>query len=282
MLSRRWLINCLLIVSICLLAYSGIRYQLKSTAQPENSISSLKPQNIDNVIVQSADNRLVLRRSGNQWMFDKPIHWPANNINLERLISIVKSESNTRLPADGIDLAAFGLKPAKAILTLNDTRILFGATNNIGERRYIMTGSMVYLLPDLHLHFINQGIAGLIDRRLLPRSIPLRSLKLDNSNLSKSSDSSWQDEASGDSSVDHLNALVNNWQTLNAGHIRTYNSSETPEQKIVAGLQDGSKIEFFLMSLKPEIVIARPDLGVQYHFSEKHYYDLLSIAQNEP
>jgi len=282
MLSRRWLINCLLIVLICLLAYSGIRYQLKSTAQPENSISSLKPQDIDNVIIQSADNRLVLRRSGNQWMFDKPIQWPANNITLERLISIVKSESNTRLPADGIDLVPLGLQPPKAILTLNDTRVLFGATNNIGERRYIMTGSTIYLLPDLHLHFINQGISGLIDRRLLPRSISLNSLRLAEFNLSKNSDGTWQADTLGDAVTDQINALANNWQTLDAGNIKIHDKSKTPQQKIVAGLQDGREIDFLLMSTKPEIVIARPALGVQYHFAEKQYYDLFSIADKDP
>ena len=280
MLSRRWLINCLLIVLICLLAYSGIRYQLKSKAQPKNSITSLKPQDINSIIIQFADTKLVLRRSGNQWIFEKPIQWPANNINLERLISIVTSESNSRLPAEEIDLANLGLQLPKATLTLNDTRVLFGATNNIGERRYIMIGSTIYLLPDLHLHFINQGISGLIDRRLLPSSISLNSLRLAEFNLSKNSDGTWQADTLGDVVADQVNALVNNWQTLDAGNIKNFDKTGTAEQKIVAGLQDGSNIEFFIMSTRPEIVIARPDLGVQYHFSEKQFYDLLSIAKD--
>ena len=50
---------------------------------------------------------------------------------------------------------------------------------------------------------------------------------------------------------------------------------------MIAILENGSEIEFHLMSIKPEIVIARPDLGVQYHFSEKQYYDLLSIIKQE-
>jgi hypothetical protein len=281
MLSRRWLINCLLIVLICLLTYSGIRYQLKSTTQPKNSITSLKPQDIYSVIIESADNKLVLRKSSNQWGFEKPIQWPANNTSLERLISIVTSESNTRLSAEQIDLSKFGLQLPKAILTLDDTRVLFGATNNIGERRYIMIGSTVYLLPDLHLHFINQGISGLIDRRLLPGSVPLKSLGLAKFNLSKNSDGTWQVDMLTDTLAEQLKTLANNWQALEAGNIKNFDKTGTAEQKIVAGLQDGSNIEFFIMSTRPEIVIARPDLGVQYHFSEKQYYDLLSIAKDK-
>ena len=118
----------------------------------------------------------------------------------------------------------------------------------------------------------------MIDRRLLPRSISLKSLKLADLSLSKSSDGTWQNDTLEEAGVDRINALANNWQTLDAGNIKMYDRSKLPGQKIVAGLQDGSDIDFFLMSTKPELVIARPDLGVQYHFSEKQYYDLLSIA----
>jgi hypothetical protein len=209
------------------------------------------------------------------------VQWPANNINLERLISIVKSESDSRLPADEIDLSTLGLQFPRAILTLNDTRVLFGATNNIGERRYILIGSTVFLLPDLHLHFMTQGISGLIDRRLLPRSIILKSLKLADMTLSKNSNGDWQSNTEGDIGIDRLNRLVDNWRTLDAGRIKAFDESKVPRKKFVAGLIDDREIDFYLMSIKPELVIARPDLGVQYHFAEKQYYDLLSIAKED-
>jgi len=281
MLSKRWLINCLLIVLIAIFAYAGIRYQQKAEYTPRNSITSLKPQDIHTAIIRAAGKHLVLRNSGNQWLFEKPVQWPANNITVERLISIVTSEADSRLPAEGIDLARFGLQFPKVILTLNDTRIQFGSTNNIGGRRYIMIGSTIYLLPDIHLHFMTQGIAGLIDRRLLPRSISLKSLELAELGLSKSSNGAWQSDTIGEVEVGRLNQIANNWQTLDAGRVKIYHKSKMPGQKIVAGLEDGNEIDFFLMSIKPEIVIARPDLGVQYHFAEKQYYDLLSIAKDE-
>ncbi len=280
MLSKRWLINYLLIVLICIFTYIGYRYEVKTGYQPKNSITSLKPQDIHSAVIQTADYNFTLRRnSASQWRFEKPVAWPANNIVLERLISIVSSETDSRLSADEIDLATLGLQFPKAILTLNNTRVLFGSTNNIGGRRYVMIGSMVYLLPDLHLHFVTQGIRGLIDRRLLPRSIPLKSLKLAELSLTRSSDGNWQTETSAENDADRLNQLANNWQTLEAGNIKTYDKAKNPLQKIVAGLQDGSKVDFYLMSIKPEIVIARPELNLQYHFAEKRYYDLLSINQ---
>lgn len=280
MLSRRWLINYLLIALICIFIYAGNRYQAKIEFPPKNSITSLKAQEIHSVIIQTADNdHFVLRKSSNQWRFEKPVQWPANNTTLERLISIVRSEADSRLDADAIDLAALGLQNPRATLTLNDTRIVFGTTNNIGGRRYVKIASTVYLLADIHLHFMTQGIVGLIDRRLLPRSVALETLELGDLSLRKKSDGSWQGDVVGEIETDRLNRLGNNWQTLDAGRIKNYDHSKAPIEKIVATLDNGSKIDFLLMAIYPEIVIARPDLGVQYHFAEKQYYDLLSIAE---
>jgi len=280
MLSRRWLINYLLIALIGIFIYAGNRYQADSGFPPVNSISSLKPQDINTVIIETPNNnQVVLRNAGNQWLFEKPVQWPADNTTVERLTSIVQGESVSRLPADEIDLATFGLDSPQVTLILNDTRIEFGTTNNIGQRRYVKIAATIYLLPDLHLHFITQGLIGLIDRRLLPRSVSLKSIKLADLILSKSSNDTWQGEASQEAEKERINTLGNHWQTLNAGRIKTYDSSKLPEQIIIARLEDGSEIDFFLMAIKPEIVIARPDLDLQYHFNEKHYYDLLSIAQ---
>ena len=281
MLSKRWLINYLLIALVGIFIYSGNRYQATSGFPPVNSISSLKPQNIHTVIIETPNDKqqVVLRKTGNLWLFEKPVQWPANDTTVERLISIVQSESDSRLPADEIELATLGLDSPQVSLILNDTRIEFGTTNNIGQRRYVKIAATVYLLPDLHLHFITQGLIGLVDRRLLPRSVSLKSLKLADLILSKSSDDTWQGEAVGETEKERINMLGNNWQTLNAGRVKKYDNTKLPEQIIIARLEDGSEIDFFVMAIKPEIVIARPDLDLQYHFSEKHYYDLLSIAQ---
>jgi len=55
MLSRRWLINYLLIALICLFIYAGNRYQAKIEFPAKSSITSLKAQDIHTVIVQTAD-----------------------------------------------------------------------------------------------------------------------------------------------------------------------------------------------------------------------------------
>jgi hypothetical protein len=276
LMSKRWLINYVLIVLIFLFTFIGNRFNVETGYKPVNQITSLKLQDINRITIQTADDNMSLTRAGGQWQIEAPIQWLANNITIERILGIANSETDSRLSADEIDLATIGLQFPKAILTLNDTRILFGATNNIGKRRYLLINSTVYLLSDSHLPFMTNGIKGLIDQRLLPRALALSSLKLGQLDISRTTTGGWQD-SDGTSPANQLNTLIANWQTLQATKIRPFQKASAPRQKITAELENGIHIEFFLMSIKPEIIIARPDLGLQYHFNKNHYYDLLAV-----
>jgi hypothetical protein len=191
------------------------------------------------------------------------------------------SESEASIAATDIDLSALGLQEPKAILSLNDTRILFGTTNNIGDRRYLMIGTTIYLLADIHLPFISQGIAGLIDNRLLPPSIPLQTFELAERKLSRDGIDNWQSSPATDIPADRLKQFISYWQSLEAPVVKVFKQSGEPLEKMVAGLEGGSEIEFLLMSIYPELVIARPDLGVEYHFHERQQQELLSFTNAE-
>ena len=281
MFSRRWIINYVLIVLIVILTYVGNRYGVTTGYQPQQRISTLKPADIQTIGIQTADASLSLRRDAQGWLIEAPIRWPANSVNIERLLSIVNSETDSRLPADEINLATLGLQFPEAVLTFNDTQLLFGATNNIGERRYVMIGSTVFLLPDIHLLFFSQGLTGIADRRLLPRRYRLSKLKLSEFEISRDANDSWQVINADGFGQDQIARLVENWQDLEASKIKPFDTDAMPRQKLQASGADGSRHEFFVMSIDPEIIIANPQIGLQYHFPADLYYQLISLRTDE-
>ena len=281
MLSRRWLINFGLLALIILFTFIGNKYQVQQGYQPGNRILKLDAANIDSIVVKTADESLRFRRNAGSWQIESPIQWPANNINLERLLTITRSETDSRLPAGEIDLSSIGLQFPRALLQLNDTSIAFGATNQIGERRYILIDSTVYLLTDSHYPFIAQGLLGLIDRRLLPASLGLQALKLPGLELTRLPDESWQASGTSSFSQEQLQQLVGNWQGLQASRVKTYSTTNSAQQKILVRLGDGSSLEFFLLSISPEIIIANPTIGLQYHFDKSYYYQLISLREKD-
>jgi len=281
MLSRRMIINFVLIVLIIMFTYVGNRFGVETGYQPKPSITGISAADIKSMEIKTADVSLSLKRESNGWSLENPIRWPANNINVERLLDIVNSQTESRLDAAEIDLATLGLDFPQAMLRLDDTRVLFGATNNIGERRYTMIDSTVFLLPDIHLPFISQGLTGIVDRRLLPRNLGLTSLKLPGLQFIRNADDSWELASAEGFSPQQIAQLVGNWQGLEASRIKPYKVAATPQQKIQAGFENGQNQEFFLMSINPEIIIANPRIGLQYHFSADLYYQLIALRRDE-
>ena len=125
MFSRRWIINYVLVVLIVIFTYVGNRFAVTTGYQPQQRISELETADIDTVEIQTADALLTLQRDADGWLLESPISWPANNINIERLLGIVNSDADSRLPADETNLATLGLQFPKAMLRLNDTQLTF-------------------------------------------------------------------------------------------------------------------------------------------------------------
>ena len=281
MFSRRWIINYILIVLIILFTYVGNRFDVETGYQTQPGITGLKSAEIDTVEIKTADGSLLLRQDGNAWNIESPIRWPANNINVERLLDIVNSQTESRLDAAEIDLATLGLDFPRAMLRLNNTRVLFGATNNIGERRYTMIDSTVFLLPDIHMPFISQGLTGIVDRRLMPRNLSPAALKLPQLEIGRNAAGNWESTKGDEFTPQQIARLAENWQGLKATRVKAFDTGNTPRQKIEVLLENGERLEFFLMSIDPEIVIANPQIDLQYHFNADLYYQLIDLRRDE-
>lgn len=277
MLSRRWIINYFLIVMIIIFTYIGNKYNVQTGYQEDRSISTIKAEQVQSLSIQTADGNFNLKREDNRWFLVDPVTWPANNINIERILSVTETETDSRLAASEIDLNELGLQFPRAVLQLDETRVLFGDTNNIGARRYVLIEDEVFLIPDAHLAFITGGLAGFADRRLLPSAITFDAVKLPTLQLSRQDNGSWSADAEQDYSPDQINRLVNNWQTLQANRVQTMDKNLAPRNRIIASTNEGKRFEFFLLSIDPEIIIANPSLDLQYHFDGSQYYGLLEV-----
>jgi hypothetical protein len=276
MFSRRWLINYLLFILIIIFTWIGIKYPLQQDQMNKSdSITMLKPVDIDRIKIETADNIIQLKKQAGNWQLTSPIQWFANNIAVERLATLSTVQARSELAREEIDLSTIGLSLPKAVLSLNDQSVFFGDTNRIGNRRYLSVGSKIYLVDDIHFPFINQGLNGLVENRLLPSRLQLVSLKFANM-LIRRERGEWLSD-NPQHKTEALNNLISQWQTRQASSIKNYDTSLTPLQKIIAQTQKAGTIEFFVLSIKPEIIIARHDLNLQYHFPEHQYYELLAV-----
>ncbi len=280
------MINFGLIALIVVFTYIGNSFDLRTGKRIDDGIPAEAPMPVDlaalqSVTIRTADDNLALTRAGDTWMLSAPIRWPAHHGNLDRILDVARVADLAPLPTDEIDLDKLGLQFPQALLQFDQTPVRFGASNNIGQRRYVMIDDAVYLLPDRHLPFINQGLPGFVDRRLLPAALGLVRLELPTLTITAAPEHGWQiDGAEGLTSA-QATQLVGNWRQLEASQVKPYQATTTPRQKILAELPGDERIEFFVLSIDPEIVIANPRIGLQYHFSVDYYYQLISLRPDE-
>jgi hypothetical protein len=273
-ISKRWLINYVLLAAIIVLTWIGYQFPIREDQKlSQKLITPLKAADIDRLRIENADELIDIEKTDGRWMIIRPIRWYGNKLALDRLVTLAEQPLHSKLASSQIDLSTIGLRIPRAIVTLNDTAIAFGTTNRIGNRRYLLIPPNVYLVDDLHYAFVSQGLAGLVDPRLLPPALDLAALKLPAASIERVGDG-WRSDRGNSNAATRL---IDNWRQLQAGRVKPYRPRGTPLQKIIATTGDGRQIEFFVLSIQPEVVIARPDLGLQYHFSDSRYYDLLAL-----
>ena len=278
MLSKRWIVNALLVALIVGLSLAGVFFEPSATVEIKPAISQLTADEIDTIEIETGDLQLRLQRDNDGWNIESPISWPAQVNNVRRLLSIFKVEADALSDTADVDLAALGLQQPKASMRFNGIPLLFGATNNIGGRRYVMLDEKLYLLPDVHLVFVNQGLAGLVDRRLLPGHQGIVSVRLPDLELRLDENQLWRSNQAIEFSQASLLGLVDNWRDLQATRISNFDLELPPRQLIEIELTDGEVIEFLLMSEDPEIIIAHPKLGLQYHFRRDYRDQLITLS----
>ena len=278
-MSKRWIFNYLLLFLIILMTWVG----QPNKSKPEiHTLLTTHAKDIDRVKIETKKETLSFKKEHNQWYLTEPVQWLASNINLKRIVSLADVKPPSSLPSNQIDLSTLGLGFPKAAVTLNKDTVTFGDTNQIGSRRYVLNNNTVHLIPDNHLAIINLGLTGLINKSLIAKPIEIKEMRLPNFTLTFNPEkATWAvDKPPKNYSADQSNLLINHWQTKQATQIKAYNKKSTPLKKITANTSSGN-IVFYLLHIQPELVLARPDLGLEYHFDADAYYDFFSLAKQK-
>ena len=280
MFSRRWTINGLLLAAITLVVWLGGYFDPPAEAQPSLAIAGFDPGEVDRIEIPGQATPIRLLRRDDHWSLVEPVAWPADRNAVERLFDIIAVGDTQPLDSTGIERSSLGLGESAVELFLGDTRILFGTSNVIGERRYTMIGADIYLLPDVHRPLVEQGLPGFVDRRLVPPGMKLTRLELPGAGI-RLGEGGWQALAATSLSPQQAAQLAAGWQELEASRVSVSSAAGKQPQRIMAHIDEGPAREFLLLSTSPEIIIANPSLGLQYHFHASQRTHLLPVAADE-
>lgn len=266
-MTNRTLINLVLLIALLLLgalAYFKPGIEEKET---ETSLTSLATADVSRIRIERAVTEDVAfeKRDGTWWMTE-PVQAQANELRIEGVLRIAEANSQRSYPASQVDLTKVGLDQPEILLFFDDaTPIAFGDTEPLSQARYVRFGETVHLIEDTGYYHVIGAYTTFLDGSLLPDNATIEGLSLPGLKLSRV-EGHWSAEPVPPRfSVDQVNALADEWRHAQAVDVRRFNGGK-PQGEILVALKDRPEpIRFGILSRAPELVLARVDLGLQYH-----------------
>jgi len=278
-MSRRNLLNLALLLLLAVLVTLAL-YEPGIEPPPQPSpVSDLTPEQISLITIQRTQQPpITLQKKADGWWLTEPA-LPAREGLVQAILQLAGETSQTHYPLAGLDLAALGLEDPRLCIQLNQQSFCFGSRTPLEQLRYLQHGEQVHLITDTLSHRLTNQPSDYVSLRLLPETSRISAIQLPELFLQQS-DQGWQLQPSHEElSGDAPQQLVDAWQQARALTVAPY-QPQPAEEQINIVLENGETITFDLLHSEPELVLARPALGIQYHLSEGSLQRLTRLSDS--
>jgi hypothetical protein len=240
-------------------------------------LSDENPRAISRIRIEpSAAETIELRRADGSWDLVEPMHVSANDFRVNTLLRVLEAPVHARIDTTEQQLGRFGLASARGRILLDDKEILFGDSEPIHGRRYLLYDGRVALVDDNYFSHLRSSPANYVNPALLGRDPHLQSILLPGIRVYRQAGNWRMDPDDGGASEDAIARLVGTWRQARATAVRPYEQSLHWSDVIIVELADGD-MRFDLAHTAFELILGRADLGIQYHMPERAGARLLSI-----
>lgn len=250
----------------------------RSSEEAAPKLTSMAVSEVNTIRIQrEAHPDITLERRGEHWYLTAPYEIAASDFRARRVARLAVETSLKRYPAEELDLARYGLAPPRVRVFLNDTELGFGDNNPVTHQRYVLAGGQVHLVADTVFDVLNAEVASFLGPRLLPEDAVVTGIALPEVTLNKQ-DTEWVlDPERPELSADDIRAFVDGWTRAEALWAKP--RSQRPAQgEVRITLADGHELRFQIIETDPDLVLARPDLEVEYTLSGTQAERLLKIS----
>jgi hypothetical protein len=281
-MSRAWWLNAALLAAVVALA-AFIHFKPVKDAPVEHPLSALKPAESRSIRIERAGAQpILLDRKQDSWIITAPFTARADDMRVRQLLEILEARAANRLAA--ADLARFELERPAVQVTVDGQSFGFGMVSPVTREQYVLTSGAVYAVSPRYGAALPAGAADLASHQLFaPGEDPVR-IALRNFTVEQR-DGTWVlSGAPRDLSQDDLIRWVEQWRMAAAARVGPLARAKALAE-IRIRLKDGGAFTLALLAREPELVLARPDEKLQYHFladAGKRLLSLPNAAREEP
>ncbi len=269
-MKSRWIVNLLLLLGIAAL---GLIARFEPGIEPPaelGAITSLNADDVHRIHINRPirEDLVLLRQSPEHWVIDRPAPLPAEDFKVRALARLAEQKPVRSYPVKDMDLAALQLAPPYATAVLNDTPVEFGNLEPIDGLRYVRVGDQVYLIPDNYLPLMEAGFTQFVRQRLFAEGARIQAIHVPHLSITRS-DTGWLLEPEAQVSADVVQQFVEIWQEASAISIQPANPELTGEPVQIQLQGDEAPVTLQIISREPELLLVRPDYGVQYRMGNR-------------
>jgi len=283
-MTTRGILNLILLLGIAALA-AVVIYQPGITPPPTPiKLTTVLPEQIKHIQIEHAGKpTLTLEKQDGHWRITAPQALPADDGRVNSLLRLVQETSQARFSARPEELHKYKLEKPAILLTLDNLKFAFGDIDPINGRRYVQIGTTVHLITDMYYYQIDADLPSFVSTRLLPEHASITALTLPALSLSRDTQDHWQlrPEQAGISS-DAIQALIDSWGNSSALWVKRYEKGTAQDSITVRFATPAQELRFDIMAKQPELILARPDIGMQYHLSPESAKTLLELSTASP
>ena len=279
--SRTWLNIGLLILASALAIVTVYLPGIKEPA-PLPALTSLNSAAITSIrIERDAQPAITLKKEASSWRLTEPLQLPANTVVVESFLGLAQTASHAQWATASLDLEKFKLKSPRIRVHLNDMELGFGDTEPLEGRRYVLAGATVHLINDGYYPKLIAPPTSFVSLALLPGPEPITEIELPGLTLRRDA-RGWS--AQPDAPPDAVNTLVQEWTAAQALQVRLYGAPASQDKpvEIITVRQADETLRFLIVSRTPELILARPEQGVQYHLPHDAAQRLLMLPAAGP
>lgn len=274
-----------------LVSFLYLRPEVEVESRAKYEVSQLKLTGLKTVKVAfPAKAPVIFEKKDGYWMMKAPHKQRADQLSVQRILSVIAATSDNKFPAT--DLTKYGLdNPLVRLTLINDggeEHFVYGTYNTVTDEQYVGYNDSVYLLNSVYSEAASTPVVEMIDRNFLAPDEVKQLTGFDYSHLEQWEEASLNvDVEKGEwktnlpeakPTQNELNEWLEfSWKQNPAKSVKLYkpdHSKSYPSFKVK--LADGTSIHVDKLMESPDLVLARPDEGLIYHFSNDVGFTMLN------
>lgn len=237
-----------------------------------DTISNIDINSVQQIYIRHNQNQTQLAKNNSRWQIVQPVKVDANQFRMQSLLKLLNAPVHGQYSSDQLDLDTIGISSSSTNVRFGDHKIIFGMVNPATELRYVLYNDSIYTIEDVYFPLLSSHFSTLASLDLLPEGSHIQSLELANQQITKDQDGLWHSNI--DISADAIVTITDNWHSLQAFGVHAY--LQRGNKGSVTITTDKGSIIYQVTGTDPWLILARPDLGLEYHLEKDSYHKLVA------